>query len=92
MGLKGWSREHPYGRTTYPWTMPTLTLDVDGMHCGGCASTVERLLADLPGVRSVEADHREARVRVEWDEGSDLRTRVEEALASSPYRLVEDAP
>ena len=33
----------------------TVTLAVEGMTCGGCVSSVERVLAALPGVGSVSA-------------------------------------
>lgn len=44
--------------------MKTTLLAVKGMHCDGCARTVEALLAHLPGVRKAEAsfEQREARV------------------------------
>src|SRR3546814_2476337 len=35
--------------------MKTTLLAIDGMHCDGCARTIEALLARLPGVHKVEA-------------------------------------
>lgn len=45
-------------------TMKTTVFEIDGMHCDGCAQTVETLLRRVPGVRKVEAsfDARQARV------------------------------
>ena len=44
--------------------MKTTTMTIKGMHCDGCARTVEALLARVPGVRKAEAsfDARQARV------------------------------
>lgn len=44
--------------------MKTTTMTIKGMHCDGCARTVEALLLRVPGVRKAEAsfDKREARV------------------------------
>ena len=32
------------------------TLSIEGMHCGGCASSIEKSLSRVPGVSSVKAD------------------------------------
>lgn len=50
--------------------MKTTLLTVEGMHCDGCARTIEALLARVPGVRKAEAsfDDRQARVLHDQDE------------------------
>lgn len=35
--------------------MNTITLKVEGMSCGGCVKSVERILSKQPGVTHVEA-------------------------------------
>ena len=44
--------------------MKTTVLTIDGMHCDGCARTIEALLARVSGVRKAEAsfDDRHARI------------------------------
>ena len=44
-----------------------VTLSVAGMTCGTCEDSIQRALGRLPGVRSVQADHRAGSVRVEFD-------------------------
>lgn len=62
--------------------MKNVTLDVEGMGCEGCASTVESALSGVEGVRraDVSLDEKEARVTAE-DEvtAEDLVAVVEEA-------------
>src|SRR3546814_1160651 len=41
--------------------MKTTLLAIDGMHCDGCARTIEALLARLQGVHKVEASFEERR-------------------------------
>lgn len=44
-----------------------LTLKVTGertIHCAGCERSVEFTLANLPGVREVDADHKTQRVEI----------------------------
>lgn len=44
------------------------TLNVQGMTCGGCASSVERALGELSGVSSVAVDWQVGQVVVSHDE------------------------
>lgn len=40
------------------------TFSIQGMTCGGCAATVRRAIASLPGVEDVEVDHQSGRAEV----------------------------
>lgn len=42
------------------------TLAIQGMHCASCALTVERALAQLPGVESVQVNGASAAARLAW--------------------------
>ncbi|HET7811889.1 MAG TPA: HAD-IC family P-type ATPase, partial [Steroidobacteraceae bacterium] len=42
---------------------------VEGMHCGGCARSIEKAVNALPGVTSVRANNATARVTVAWRGG-----------------------
>ena len=48
--------------------MKTTILTIEGMHCDGCARTVEALLVRLPGVRKAEASFDERRARILHDQ------------------------
>lgn len=48
--------------------MKTTILNVDGMHCDGCAQTIEALLSRVPGVRKAEASYEEAHARILHDQ------------------------
>lgn len=52
--------------------MKTTMLNIDGMHCDGCARTVEALLSRVAGVRKAEAsfDARQARILHDPNEAS----------------------
>ena len=47
--------------------MPSLTIHVDNLKCGGCASTVRHRVQELPGVSGVWVDPPAGTVRVEHD-------------------------
>lgn len=46
----------------------TTILNVDGMHCDGCARTIEALLSRVPGVRKAEASYDQGHARVLHDQ------------------------
>lgn len=46
----------------------TITLNVDGMHCGACASRVERALAAVEGVERVQVSLAEGTAEILADE------------------------
>jgi copper chaperone CopZ len=58
----------------------TIQLTVTGMTCGGCEAAVGRALGQLPGVSTVSASHREARVEVTFDpdrvDAAQIRARI----------------
>lgn len=48
--------------------MATITLNVTGMKCGGCETTVQDKIKALAGVQSVTASHKAKTVDIEYDE------------------------
>lgn len=47
--------------------MQNITLNIDGMTCGGCAKSVTRVLSDLAGVASVDVDWQNGTAQVQFD-------------------------
>lgn len=47
--------------------MKTITLNVEGMHCGGCVKSVERVLTELDGVQSADVQL-EGKATITFDE------------------------
>lgn len=66
-------------------TMKTTLMAIDGMHCDGCARTIEALLSRLPSVRKVEASFDERRARVLHDKESVSETDLVEAVAKGGF-------
>lgn len=63
--------------------METTTIKVQGMTCGGCVASVERVLRALDGVGRVEVSLERGEAQVEHDPDraspADLRAAVEDA-------------
>ena len=47
--------------------MKTITLNVEGMHCGGCVKSIERVLTELDGVQSADVQL-EGKATITFDE------------------------
>ena len=50
--------------------MATVTLNIDGMTCGGCVKSVTKVLNGLDGVRSATVSLENKNAQVEFDEGT----------------------
>jgi copper chaperone len=69
--------------------METLTLQVNGMTCGGCENAVKRALARLDGVLDVAASHQEGRVVVTFDAGSVGPDAIRQRIRAAGYAVVD---
>ncbi|NLZ53803.1 MAG: copper chaperone CopZ [Thermoanaerobacteraceae bacterium] len=60
-----------------------ITLKVSGMSCGHCKEAVERSIGVLPGVSKVEANIKDGKVEISYDQSEvsldDIRRAVEDA-------------
>lgn len=55
---------------------------VEGMTCGGCASSVTRVLTGAPGLLDLDVSHEQDQVRLVLDSAADradLKARIERA-------------
>ena len=63
--------------------METVTLNVQGMSCGGCVASVTRVLKATPGVQSASVQLEPGRADVTYDPArasvDDLRRAIEDA-------------
>jgi len=64
----------------------TITLNVDGMHCGACVSRVERALAAVEGVEGVRVSLEEGTAEIRADETTD-HERLVSAVAEAGYAV-----
>ncbi len=75
-GCEGAMAKHPprHVPADAVWT----TLQVKGMHCGGCATKIESAVTQLDGVFDVTADYKSGQVRIATTApaANDLRKRV----------------
>ncbi|MGN8225646.1 heavy metal translocating P-type ATPase [Gracilimonas sp. BCB1] len=65
------------------------TLQIDGMHCAGCANTVDKQLENLEGVKSATVNLATESAIVEYEGGLSMDD-FEEAVSKAGYTLVRD--
>lgn len=73
-----------------PKEMRTTILNIEGMHCNGCARTIEALLMRVEGVRKAEASYDKRQVRVLHDQNTASTTRLAEAIAKGGFTARAD--
>lgn len=66
-------------RTTKGRDMKTATFKIDGMHCDGCARTIEALVSTEPGVRKATVSFKTQEARILFDP----QVRNEDQLAAA---------
>ncbi len=49
--------------------METITIQVEGMSCGGCVKSVTNVLSALPGVAKAEVSLENKHARIEYEAG-----------------------
>jgi Cu+-exporting ATPase len=59
---------------------------VEGMHCHKCEASIQKALADLPGVREVEVDFASGQASVLFDRGSVTIKELMDAVNGAGYR------
>lgn len=67
--------------------MQTLTWKIEGMHCGGCAQTLQALLTRLPGVRRVEVPYADGRARLLLDPREASPEQLVELIERAGYQV-----
>lgn len=65
--------------------MPTTALKVPKIKCEGCAETIARALAALPGIAASRVEIPAKEVRVEYDPGLVDEARIRTALVEAGF-------
>lgn len=58
---------------------------IQGMHCVGCAMTIDGAVEDLPGVKSASTNYKRAVAVVEYDEKKVTTAEILQAIQDAGY-------
>ncbi len=67
--------------------MKTINLKIDGMHCDGCARTIEALVSMAPGVRKTNVSFKEREARVLFDPETVSEDRLAETIRHAGFAV-----
>ena len=70
--------------------MKSLALKIEGMHCDGCAGTIEALLAREPGVKGASVSYAAGKGQILYDPAATDPARVAAAIERAGYRVAAD--
>lgn len=69
--------------------MQTVTLTITGMHCDGCARTIDRVLRQQPGVREAVVTCEPPRARVLFEPGQVTAAALADRIRRAGYGVTE---
>jgi copper chaperone CopZ len=67
--------------------MESLELRIDGMHCDGCAHTIESLLGREPGIQSVSVSHTTGAGRFLYDASVTDAGHIAKTIEQAGYKV-----
>jgi Hg(II)-responsive transcriptional regulator len=65
----------------------TVTLQIEGMHCDGCAATIKALLDTEAGVRQAAVSYKDRQARILYDPAAAGEDRLVAAIERAGYRI-----
>lgn len=61
--------------------------DVEGMHCGACATGIQMYLSNTDGVKSVSVDYNAKKANVEYDDAKINDEKISQTVSELGYKL-----
>ena len=71
--------------------MKTVLLQIEGMHCDGCAETIKALLAVEAGVKASTVSFKDGRARVLYDPAIVDEKKLVAAIEMGGYKVASTA-
>lgn len=68
--------------------MESTTLKIDGISCGGCVSTLTRVLSAIPGVHQAVVSQQPGQAVVDYDAEATSPDEFREAIEEAGYDVV----
>ncbi len=66
----------------------TVTIRVEGMHCGDCASSIEKKLKATDGVEEVRVSFEKKEAWIKFDDNKTTVARLREVINSTGFKAV----
>lgn len=66
----------------------TVTISIEGMHCGGCATSVQKKLQATDGVEEVRVSFEKKEAWIKFDDKKITLARLREVINSTGFKAV----
>ena len=66
--------------------MNEIKLKIEGMHCAGCSTRLERVLKNLEGVEEAKVSLEEKQATIKFDETKTNIENIKEAIADAGFK------
>lgn len=66
--------------------MKEVVLKIEGMHCNGCSTRLERVLNNLEGVNKAKVELEKAEAKIEFDETKISIEKIKEAIEDAGFK------
>ena len=66
--------------------MKEINLKIEGMHCAGCSTRLERILNNLEGVEEAKVSLEEKQATIKFDETKTNIKNIKEAIADAGFK------
>jgi mercuric transport protein len=68
----------------------TVTIKVEGMHCGGCSSSVAKALKATPGVEDAQVSFEKGEAVIKYDDQKVTVAKLREVITGTGFKVVEE--
>lgn len=65
--------------------MEKITLNIEGMHCGSCATGIQMLVSAMDGVKSIFVDYNTKKGDIEFDASKVSKDQIIKSIAELGY-------
>ncbi len=66
--------------------MEKTTLNIEGMHCGACATGINMLVSGMDGVKTITVDYNTKKGDLEYDPSKVTLDQVKQSIAELGYK------
>ena len=66
--------------------MEKIILNIEGMHCGACATGIQMLVSQMEGVKSIFVDYEGKKGEVEFDPAKVTKEKIVASIAELGYK------
>ena len=68
----------------------TVTIRIEGMHCGGCSSSVTKALKATEGVEDAQVSYEKGEAVVKYDDQKVTVAKLHEVINKTGFKVVEE--